>query len=487
MPINSGGRKLGHGLLILVLALVLFRLVSLGLYPLMDTTEARYAEIARKMVELNDWITPWFDYGVPFWGKPPLSFWMTAMSFKLFGINEVAARLPHFVGGMLVMWIVWNWALRRSRTEAYYSVTLLGGGILFYISSGTVMTDMWLLLGTLLSMRGFWIAVNNRNEAGSYQGWLFFIGLAMGLLSKGPIALVLTGLPIFFWLVFTKNFSRVWASLPWVRGSLLTLAMTVPWYVLAEIKTPGFLNYFLIGEHFQRFINPGWQGDLYGSAHYQPKGTIWLFMLVSWFPWSFLFPLMLVYLWVKRKLVRFPAENNDWYLYLLLWGFTPAIFFTVAGNILWTYVLPGVPGITLLLAGWFANQKSINPVTKQRFLLAGLTVTLSTLFVLVYLIQVTGIGEEHSAKSLISLYNSQNTDNEKLFYYGNHPYSASFYGEGKVEQVLDEDKLKRIIKANSVFLAIEEKARTKLSDDLLSNSKIIGTQGKYQLCRVFSN
>ncbi|HTM72428.1 MAG TPA: glycosyltransferase family 39 protein, partial [Pseudolabrys sp.] len=57
----------------------------MGLVPLMDTTEARYGEIARKMAELNDWVTPWFDYGVPYWGKPPLAFWLTATSFKVFG------------------------------------------------------------------------------------------------------------------------------------------------------------------------------------------------------------------------------------------------------------------------------------------------------------------------------------------------------------------------------------------------------------------
>lgn len=75
-------------------SILLLRLVGLGIYPLMDTSEARYAEMARKMVELNDWITPMFDYGVPFWGKPPLSFWTQAASMTVFGVNEFAARFP---------------------------------------------------------------------------------------------------------------------------------------------------------------------------------------------------------------------------------------------------------------------------------------------------------------------------------------------------------------------------------------------------------
>ena len=77
---------------ILLGLLLLARLVGMAAAPLMDTTEARYGEIGRKMAELNDWVTPWFDYGVPYWGKPPLAFWVTAISFKLFGVNEFAAR-----------------------------------------------------------------------------------------------------------------------------------------------------------------------------------------------------------------------------------------------------------------------------------------------------------------------------------------------------------------------------------------------------------
>ena len=67
--------------------LLLVRIIAMAVVPLADTTEPRYAEIARLMLTTNDWITPWFEPGVPFWGKPPLSFWAQALSFKLFGIN----------------------------------------------------------------------------------------------------------------------------------------------------------------------------------------------------------------------------------------------------------------------------------------------------------------------------------------------------------------------------------------------------------------
>src|SRR5258707_13611705 len=82
---------------ILLGLLLLARLIGMAAAPLMDTTEARYGEISRKMAELNDWVTPWFDHGVPHLGKTPLAFWVTGVRFKLFWGNEFFRRLPHLI------------------------------------------------------------------------------------------------------------------------------------------------------------------------------------------------------------------------------------------------------------------------------------------------------------------------------------------------------------------------------------------------------
>lgn len=87
-------------LLLLLAAVLLIRLISMGAYPLMDTTEARYAEMSRKMLETNHWLVPQFDYGIPFWGKPPLSFWASAVTMKLGGVNEWSARLAPFLASL---------------------------------------------------------------------------------------------------------------------------------------------------------------------------------------------------------------------------------------------------------------------------------------------------------------------------------------------------------------------------------------------------
>jgi 4-amino-4-deoxy-L-arabinose transferase-like glycosyltransferase len=91
----------------LLASVLLARLALSALIPFMDTTEPRYAEIARIMAQSNDWITPWFNNGVPFWGKPPLSFWAQALSFKLFGVNEFAGRLPSWLANLGIVGLIY--------------------------------------------------------------------------------------------------------------------------------------------------------------------------------------------------------------------------------------------------------------------------------------------------------------------------------------------------------------------------------------------
>ena len=79
----------------------------MGGYPLFDNTESRYAEIARKMVETHIWVMPQYHYGVPFWAKPPLSTWSSAVTMEIFGINEFAVRLSSFIFSLGIFWLVY--------------------------------------------------------------------------------------------------------------------------------------------------------------------------------------------------------------------------------------------------------------------------------------------------------------------------------------------------------------------------------------------
>jgi 4-amino-4-deoxy-L-arabinose transferase-like glycosyltransferase len=146
--------RLGLGLLCLVL---LIRLITLSFYPLIDPTESRYAEMARKMLETGIWVTPQIGYGIPFWGKPPLAVWLNAISLGIFGVNEFAARLSALVLCVGTVWIVYRLASARvEKDQAFVAPAVLVGMTLFFIMAGSVAMDQCLTLGVTLALGSFW-------------------------------------------------------------------------------------------------------------------------------------------------------------------------------------------------------------------------------------------------------------------------------------------------------------------------------------------
>jgi 4-amino-4-deoxy-L-arabinose transferase-like glycosyltransferase len=466
-------------LLYFIVAVAICRLISFPWYPLMDTTEARYAEIARVMVESQDWVTPWFDLGVPFWGKPPLSFWMTAVSFQLFGVNEFASRLPHWVAGLIVIWLVWGFAVRRTSRLAVYASALLVGASMFFLSAGAVMTDMAMLVGTTMAMRGFWLGINGPVEERQREGWWLFVGLGIGLLAKGPIAFVLSLVPIVAWVVISRNFSVVWHGLPWIRGGLITLCIAMPWYVLAEIRTPGFLDYFIVGEHLHRFLLPGWQGDLYGSAHKFPRGTIWLFLIIDLLPWILLLPVLFIIRSFGSVKVRASPEDRPWRIYLWFWALTPAIFFTFAGNILWPYVLPGFPAMAMLAGAWL--ERDPKPHVVDRVLAGGLVTTVILFGLYLVDLKNTGFDKERSQKALIADYQSRKQLEEPLVYLGPRQFSADFYSKRQAQFVPDLASLSQRIQNSPGYVAIPNSLVPNLPASIAGSLQPISVHGRYSL------
>ncbi|MCX7303550.1 MAG: glycosyltransferase family 39 protein [Hyphomicrobiales bacterium] len=321
-----------------LLLLLIVRLLAMVWVPLTDPTEARYAEIARKMVETGNWITPQFDYGVPFWAKPPLHTWLSALGIEAFGATPFAARLGVLATTLATLTILWLWGCTATdRRTASAAVLVAASSGLFFVAAAFVQTDMALTLGVTACMAGFYGGLQGSRR----WGWLFFLGLAVGLLAKGPVATVLSMMPITAWMIWRGNWKDL-GRLPWVGGVAVTMALVIPWYAAAEIATPGFLRYFIVGEHIQRFLQPGWSGDLYGSGREHAKGTIWLYWVAATLPWS---PLLPALIW---RLRRGAPDGGGLYAYLFMFALAPLILFTPAANVIITYVLPGVPAAALL-------------------------------------------------------------------------------------------------------------------------------------------
>ncbi len=191
---------------------LMLRLASLGRVPLTDNTESRYATIGWEMCRSGDWITPWvYSQGslVPFWGKPPLQFWLTALSFRLGGVSETSARMPSYLLGtaLLAGTMLFARALWGRRVALLAGLILATSG-LFYLLSGACALDMPLtacVAAALMAFARFAAADGHRGR----WGHAFFLALAAGALAKGPVALALTGLVILAWFVLVGGWCRL--------------------------------------------------------------------------------------------------------------------------------------------------------------------------------------------------------------------------------------------------------------------------------------
>ena len=227
-----------------VFALLIIRAFFNAVIPLMDKTEARYSEIARIMSETNNWITPQIDYGIPFWAKPPLSTWLSALSFSAFGVTEFTARLPSLLLSIALLFLTGKYATRKNLPfylPAFILLTLPE----FFLHAGVVSTDTALTFCVSLVMLSFWEAMQANGKW--YWKYLIFIGLGFGLLAKGPIIGILTVPPLILWLIINKKWTLFFNRIPLVSGTLIVLIIAAPWYYLAERETEGFIDYFIVG------------------------------------------------------------------------------------------------------------------------------------------------------------------------------------------------------------------------------------------------
>lgn len=429
---------------VLVAALICLlgvRVLMLIWLPMTDTTEARYAEIARKMLETGNWVTPQYDYGIPFWGKPPLHTWASALGMKTMGVGHIGARVPILLFSVGVLWTVFTFARRRlGREQAFLCVTVLASSVLFYGASAFVMTDMAMTLGTTLCMCGFYVVATSIKKHTIWQ-LCFFAGLAIGVLAKGPVAIVLTGIPIFLWLLVGGRWSRL-RRFQWGKGLLLTAALSVPWYVSAELATPGFLRYFFIGEHFERFVISNWQGDLYGSGHAQPKGIIWLYACAAFLPWIFFAFVLLGNL--RGIAVEIIDDLDGWLSYLLLWAVSPMLLFTPAANILAAYVLPGLPAASILLVSvWMGVHRKPNRRIRLAFGAAlGGSIVLY-LWLALMLVYAPGDLNLRTYKGLIERAYAVNPDIQ-ITYLDKRRYSAEFYSGAQINYISDPSDIERL-------------------------------------------
>jgi 4-amino-4-deoxy-L-arabinose transferase-like glycosyltransferase len=293
VPLSVEDNQLEHGSRAAYWALAL---VFLAVYVgsmfrpgLLDDADSSHAEAAREMVVMGDFVTLHIN-GVRYLEKPPLPYWLVAFSYEIFGVNEFSTRLPMALSVMLLGVLAIGWGRR-----AFGERTGIYAGLFVYTCAGVYLFTRVLIPDVLLSlliaaaMYFFLTALEPGAEA-----WRWYVGYAMmalGVLTKGLIALVFPCGAAFFFLLATGEWRR-WREFRLVSGLALFLAIAAPWHILAGLQNPGtadhpgFFWFYFVNEHFLRFLGKRYPRD-YSKL---PATLYWTLHLVWLFPWSLYLP-----------------------------------------------------------------------------------------------------------------------------------------------------------------------------------------------------
>ncbi len=310
----------------LSLAVCLFHLGSFGLW---EPDEARYAEIAREMLQSGNLLVPHLNY-VAYVEKPPLLYWLTTLSFWIFGVSEFAARLPVALSAIAGILATYLFALRAfGRRHAILAAAILATTPLYALMAQVVTTDM--MLTALVTIATF--ALYLHWDEGGRWCWIAYVAMGLAVMTKGPVGAAIPILSMLLWLALNRELGGAIAKFRAIPGLLLTLLIAAPWFVAITIREPGFANFYFVGEHLRR----AFQTDYSHSEAFYFYVPV---LAVGLLPWSLLVPFL-----TWRAAQRNPARS----FCIVAAGFT-VVAFSCASAKLIPYILPAVPPLAVLIA-----------------------------------------------------------------------------------------------------------------------------------------
>jgi 4-amino-4-deoxy-L-arabinose transferase-like glycosyltransferase len=312
---------------------------TLGARPLFNPDEGRYAEIPREMLSGGDWVIPHLN-GLAYIEKPPLQYWATACSYRLFGPNQFAARLYTALAALATLLTVGIAARRLWGPQGSWRAMAVLSGMLMFVVLGQLLTlDMSLSFFLTLSLAAFLIA---QTEAEPSPKWMLLAWAAAGcgVLTKGVVAAAIPAAVLILYSAYTRDFAP-WRRLKLAWGLPLFLVITVPWHWLAAKRLPDFLEFFFVHEHLARYLTP-----------VADREEAWWFFggvfLLGSIPWTVSALRVLGSGW--RKSAATTKERFQPMVFLWIWVIFIGVFFSLSDSKLMPYILPVMPAVALLIA-----------------------------------------------------------------------------------------------------------------------------------------
>jgi hypothetical protein len=362
----------------LLLTILIYTATAIG-RSIVDADEGVYAHIPQQMLARGDWLTPYVN-GVRSLDKPPLLYWLISICYGLFGVHEFTARIPAILSVVGVAWLVERLAMRSAGARAGMAAALAWafcpGTFLFTLE---VMHDILLVFFLTVAVFCFLHWVENASSLPYALG--FFAALSGALLSKGLIGVAFP-MGICALYLFISKECPAFRPAHLVLGSLLFLALALPWYIAMELHNPGFLRIHFLEEQILRFFARREPVD-YQSV---PLLLFWALVPVWLLPWSAFLPA-----------VRFRKDRVT--LLALCWAGLVLAFFSVSSR-LEHYAFPLLPPLAILVGIALARD----PPRRSFQFLAGLGVLLLVTggvlaYVAIYGVELSGGSGLHPVKT----------------------------------------------------------------------------------------
>lgn len=301
--------------------------------------EGRYADISRHMFESGDWLVPRLD-GLPFIHKPPMLHWLSSIAMHIFGVHVWVVRLVPVLAASLLLIGTYLFVRKYlSQKIAELSILMMATNLLFFGSSQYVNHDLLLATGITLSVFCLVDFSLCNRKAMLFLGYFF---AASAFLTKGLIGILIPGMILLPWLLYTRQYKRIPAFFnPFAL--LFLAALTLPWLYQMQQIYPDFLHYFFIDQQFNRFH----------SNQFNNKQS-WFFylviLLVSLLPW------LLTLRWTGLRTILHQQRLNPIGQLLIWWLVSVVIFFSIPPSKLAGYILPALTPLIILCAVAFEKS-----------------------------------------------------------------------------------------------------------------------------------
>ena len=334
---------------------IIYALVYLGSLSspaIMDDADATHAEAAREMAANHDWVTLHVD-GIRYLEKPPLSYWLVASCYRLFGVSETSTRLPTAITILLLMGIAADWARRAFGARAsVYAALFVATTIGYYLFSRILIPEALLALTISGALYSLLLALEHGN--GSRLWYAVYACLALAVLAKGLVAIIFVVGTSLAYLLVTGEW-KCWRQFRLFSGTLLFLLIAVPWHVLAGVRNPGFFWFYFINEHVLRFLGKRYPKD-YNKL---PAIVYWTLHFIWLFPWS-LFLARVIENLRQRAKERIASEwtfADRTRMICLVWSGLILVFFAISTNQEY-YTFPAYLPLLLLAADALASDRA---------------------------------------------------------------------------------------------------------------------------------